>query len=64
MTEYEFQLKREETEVIEIKVNGNRFMLDDSADLFDAPNTCSIITSIISMMEKEGLEWLKVEASP
>lgn len=61
MPEYEVKLKRKQTDVIKITVNGNKFMLNDSADLFDAPRTTSVITAIIGMMEAEGLEWVRVQ---
>lgn len=61
MPTYEVKLKRKTTPIIKIMVNGNKFALNNSADFFDASRTCSAIISIINMMEKEGLEWIRVQ---
>ncbi len=58
---YEIKLKRAGESTLILTVEGTKMSMNDGAVLFNSARTCSVISSIISTMKSEGLEWIKVD---
>lgn len=50
--------------VIEIEIEDGKFTFKKDEPLFTPVETAAIITQTIIILEREGLEWLRVEESP
>lgn len=64
MVKYLARLKRKGVGIIEIEIEDSRFNFKKDEPLFAPVETAAIITQTITILEKEGLEWLRVEEKP
>ena len=61
---YVARLKRKGVGIIEIEVEDGKFNFKKDEPLFAPVETAAIIKQTIIILEREGLEWLRVEESP
>ena len=61
---YVAKLKRKGVGIIEIEVEDGKFTFKKDEPLFAPVETCAIIKQTVIILEREGLEWLRVEESP
>jgi len=61
---YVARLKRKGVGIIEIEVEDGKFNFKKDEPLFAPVETAAIIKQAIIILEREGLEWLRVEEIP
>ena len=64
IVKYIAKLKRKGVGIIEIEVEDGKFNFKKDEPLFAPVETAAIIKQTIIILEREGLEWLRVEESP
>jgi len=64
MVKYLARLKRKGVGIIDIEVEDGKFNFKKDEPLFAPVETAAIITQTITILEREGLEWLRVEEKP
>ena len=58
------KLKRKGVGLIEIEIEDGKFNFKKDEPLFAPVETVAVIKQSIVILEREGLEWLRVEESP
>jgi len=58
---YAVKLKRKNAGVLKIEIEDTKFTIKDSESLFAPSETIALISSAINVLQKEGLEWLRIE---
>lgn len=61
---YVAKLKRKGVGIMEIAIEDGKFTFKKDEPLFAPVETAAIIKQTVLILEKEGLEWLRVEESP
>ena len=58
------KLKRKSGGIVEIEVEDVKFTFKKDEPLYAPVETAAIIKQTIIILEREGLDWLRVEESP
>ena len=61
---YVAKLKRKGVGLLEIEIEDGKFNFKKDEPLFAPVETAAIIKQTIIILEREGLDWLRVEESP
>jgi len=61
---YIAKLKRKGVGLLEIEIEDGKFNFKKDEPLFAPVETAAIIKQTIIILEREGLDWLRVEESP
>ena len=61
---YLAKLKRKGVGLLEIEIEDGKFNFKKDEPLFAPVETAAIIKQTIIILEREGLDWLRVEESP
>ena len=64
MVKYLARLKRKNAGIMEIEIEDGKFNFKKDEPLFAPVETSAIITQTITILKREGLEWLRVEEKP
>lgn len=61
---YIAKLKRKGVGIMQIEIENGKFNFKKDEPLFAPVETAAIIKQTIIILEREGLDWLRVEESP